>query len=193
MGLNDEQRQIREVAVNFAKNEMLPHMSRWDQEARLEPISTDTSVFVAKCDELNVAIAFQQEEFPVETLRKVAQLGFGAIYCQDVFGGTGLSRLDASVIFEALSQGSVSTTAHISIHKYGLQNRQQVFETQNKNVKQKQLGRLNFSMCAWMIDEFGSEEQRRHWIPSLATMEKLSSYCLTEPGVSDMLLKAINE
>ena len=61
-----------------------------------------------------------QEEFPVETLRKVAQLGFGAIYCSESHGGTGLSRSDASVIFEALAEGCVSTTAYISIHKYGL-------------------------------------------------------------------------
>ena len=53
----------------------------------------------------------------METLRKVAQLGFGAIYCNDTYGGTGLSRLDASIVFEALSEGCVSTTAYISIHK----------------------------------------------------------------------------
>ena len=53
----------------------------------------------------------------METLRKVAQLGFGAIYCNDNYGGTGLSRLDASIVFEALSEGCVSTTAYISIHK----------------------------------------------------------------------------
>ena len=51
-------------------------------------------------------------------MRKAAELGFGAIYSRDDFGGTGLSRLDASIIFEALSQGCVSTTAYISIHKY---------------------------------------------------------------------------
>jgi alkylation response protein AidB-like acyl-CoA dehydrogenase len=59
-----------------------------------------------------------KEYFPKETLRKAAQLGFGAIYCRDQFGGTGGSRLDASIIFEALSQGCVSTAAYLSIHKY---------------------------------------------------------------------------
>ena len=58
-----------------------------------------------------------QEIFPVETMRKAASLGFGAIYAKEEFGGTGLSRLDASIIFEALAQGCVSTTAYISIHK----------------------------------------------------------------------------
>ena len=58
-----------------------------------------------------------KEIFPVETMRKAAALGFGAIYSKEDFGGTGLSRLDASYIFEALSHGCVSTTAYISIHK----------------------------------------------------------------------------
>lgn len=60
---------------------------------------------------------FSQEVFPVETMRKAAQLGFGGIYVQPDVGGSGLSRLDTSVIFEALSTGCVSTTAYISIHK----------------------------------------------------------------------------
>ena len=59
-----------------------------------------------------------QQIFPVETMRKAAELGFGAIYTRPDFGGTGLSRLDASIIFEALSQGCVSTTAYITIHKW---------------------------------------------------------------------------
>ncbi len=61
--------------------------------------------------------AFFQQIFPIETMRKAADLGFGAIYTRPDFGGTGLSRLDASIIFEALSQGCVSTTAYITIHK----------------------------------------------------------------------------
>ena len=60
---------------------------------------------------------FFQQIFPIETMRKAADLGFGAIYTRPDFGGTGLSRLDASIIFEALSQGCVSTTAYITIHK----------------------------------------------------------------------------
>ena len=70
------------------------------------------------------------------------------------YGGTGLTRLDSSVIFEALSEGCVSTSAYISIH----------------------------NMCAWMIDEFGNEEQKLKWIQQLANMDILASYCLTEPG-----------
>lgn len=58
-----------------------------------------------------------QEMFPVDTMRAAAALGFGAIYASEEFGGTGLTRLDASIIFEALSKGCTSTTAYISIHK----------------------------------------------------------------------------
>ena len=96
----------------------------------------------------------RNEHFPIDVLKNAAQLGFGAIYCKPQFGGTGLTRLDASIIFEALAQGCVSTTAYISIH----------------------------NMCAWMIDQFGNEEQRAQWIPQLANMESLASYCLTEPN-----------
>lgn len=89
VGLNEEQVQMQKIASDFARNEMAPYMAEWDEK----------------------------EIFPVETMRKVAQLGFGAIYADDKFGGSGLSRVDASVIFEALAPGCVSTTAYISIHK----------------------------------------------------------------------------
>ncbi|KAK7905184.1 hypothetical protein WMY93_017791 [Mugilogobius chulae] len=125
-GLTDEQKEFQKVAFDFAANEMAPHMAEWDQK----------------------------EIFPVETMRKAAQLGFGGIYVQPDVGGSGLSRLDTSVIFEALSTGCVSTTAYISIH----------------------------NMCAWMIDTFGNSKQREKYCPDLCTMEKFASYCLTEPG-----------
>ncbi|XP_070621244.1 isobutyryl-CoA dehydrogenase, mitochondrial [Erythrolamprus reginae] len=126
VGLTEEQQEFQKVAFDFAAKEMAPHMAEWDEK----------------------------EIFPVETLRKAAQLGFGGIYVKPDVGGSGLSRLDTSIIFEALSTGCVSTTAYISIH----------------------------NMCAWMIDVFGDEEQRRRFCPSLCSMEKLASYCLTEPG-----------
>ncbi|KAK2504378.1 hypothetical protein MC885_010394 [Smutsia gigantea] len=75
---------------------------------------------------------FQKELFPVDMMRKAAQLGFGGVYVRTDVGGSGLSRLDASVIFEALATGCTSTTAYMSIH----------------------------NMCAWIIDMFGNEEQR---------------------------------
>ncbi|KAL3991721.1 hypothetical protein ACER0C_011346 [Sarotherodon galilaeus] len=125
-GLTDEQKEFQKVAFDFAANEMAPRMAEWDQK----------------------------EIFPVETMRKAAQLGFGGIYVQPDVGGSGLSRLDTSIIFEALSTGCVSTTAYISIH----------------------------NMCAWMIDSYGNKEQREKFCPDLCSMEKFASYCLTEPG-----------
>jgi hypothetical protein len=92
--------------------------------------------------------------FPVGTLRKAAELGFGGIYVGDDVGGSGLTRLDAAVIFEELAGGCTSTAAYISIH----------------------------NMAAWMIDRFGNEEQRKRFLPALCTMEHFASYCLTEPG-----------
>ncbi len=92
--------------------------------------------------------------FPVETLREAARLGFAGIYAGDAHGGAGLSRLDAAIIFEELATGCTSTAAYLSIH----------------------------NMVAWMIDAFGTEEQRARWLPDLVTMERFASYCLTEPG-----------
>jgi len=125
-GLDENSTQMYELAFTFATKEMAPQMMKWDLE----------------------------QMFPRETLRHAAELGFGAVYCSEEYGGTGLDRLDASVIFEALSHGCPSTTAYISIH----------------------------NMCAWMIDTFGTEAQRKQWIAPLASMEKFSSYCLTEPN-----------
>lgn len=92
--------------------------------------------------------------FPENTLRKAAGLGFAGIYVREDVGGSGLDRLDAAVIFEELASACPSTAAYISIH----------------------------NMASWMIDRFGSDEQRRMWLPSLCTMEHFASYCLTEPG-----------
>ncbi|EFX65850.1 hypothetical protein DAPPUDRAFT_332766, partial [Daphnia pulex] len=92
--------------------------------------------------------------FPVDNVRKAASLGCCAIYAREDCVGTGLSRLDAFITFEALSRGCVSTTAHISIH----------------------------NMCAWMMYTFGREDLRKTWIPQLASIEKLASCCITEPG-----------
>jgi hypothetical protein len=92
--------------------------------------------------------------FPVETLRAAARLGFAGIYVGEDEGGAGLSRLDAALVFEELATGCTSTAAYLSIH----------------------------NMVAWMIDAFGSAAQRSRWLPDLMTMDRLASYCLTEPG-----------
>jgi len=96
----------------------------------------------------------EERYFPVEVMREAAGLGIGGIYIRDDVGGSALTRLDAALIFEALAQGCPTVSAFISIH----------------------------NMASWMIDAYGSEAQRRRWLPKLCTMEWLASYCLTEPG-----------
>ena len=92
--------------------------------------------------------------FPKDVLREAAALGFGGIFTDPEHGGTGLKRLDGVVIFEALARGCTSRTAYLTIH----------------------------NMCGWMIDTFGNDEQKARWLPDLCTMEKFTSYCLTEPN-----------
>lgn len=96
----------------------------------------------------------QQKIFPVEIIRASAALGFAGIYVDEAVGGAALGRLDAALIFEQLSYGDVSTAAFISIH----------------------------NMASWMVDQFGSEAQRKTWLPKLTSMQLMASYCLTEPG-----------
>lgn len=124
--LSEEQTAIREMALAFATDELAPHAIAWDQD----------------------------RYFPVDTLRKAGTLGLGGIYVQEDVGGSGLTRLDATLIFEALATGCPTIAAYISIH----------------------------NMCGWMIDRYGSVDQRQHWLPRLNAMDVLASYCLTEPG-----------
>ncbi|WP_040794759.1 acyl-CoA dehydrogenase family protein [Nocardia higoensis] len=97
----------------------------------------------------------EKKHFPVDVLRKAGPLGLGGIYVREDMGGSGLRRLDAVRIFEQLSTGCPAVAAYISIH----------------------------NMATWMIDAYGTEEQRARWLPGLTSMELLGSYALTEPGV----------
>lgn len=96
----------------------------------------------------------ETKHFPVDVIKDTAELGFAGIYVNENVGGSALGRLDAALIFEQLSYGDVSTAAFISIH----------------------------NMASWMIDRFGNEAQRKHWVPKLTSMDLVASYCLTEPG-----------
>ncbi|MGD9429378.1 acyl-CoA dehydrogenase family protein [Arthrobacter russicus] len=96
----------------------------------------------------------ETKHFPVDVLREAGELGMGGIYVQEEFGGSDLSRSDAVLIFEELAKADPTIAAYISIH----------------------------NMVVWMIDKFGDDEQRARWVPNLAAMEELGSYCLTEPG-----------
>lgn len=96
----------------------------------------------------------ETHHFPTDVLREAAELGMAAIYCREDVGGSGLRRIDAVRIFEQLATADPTVAAFLSIH----------------------------NMCAWMIDTFGSPEQRKTWVPRLASMDAIASYCLTEPG-----------
>lgn len=96
----------------------------------------------------------ETKHFPVDVMKHAAEMGFCGIYTGEEHGGMALGRVEAAVIFEELSRGDVSTAAFISIH----------------------------NMATWMIDKFGSDDLRARYVPSLVTMEKIASYCLTEPG-----------
>ena len=126
MHLSEEQIAFYDVAKDFALKKMAPNAEKWDEE----------------------------KIFPIETLQELAALGFGGIYVNPDLGGSGLSRLDASLIFEALSQGCTSTSAFLSIH----------------------------NMANWMIDSFASNELKERFVPDLCSMNKIASYCLTEAG-----------
>ncbi len=124
--LNEQQRLIQDTARQFAENQLAPNAARWDAE----------------------------HEFPVDVLREAAALGFAGIYVGEQFGGSDLSRLEASLIFEQLSRGCIGTAAFLSIH----------------------------NMVAAMIDTFGNEDQRARFLPGMMSMQTIASYCLTEPG-----------
>src|ERR1700680_2682026 len=124
--LNEDQIAVRDMARNFAAEKIAPHAIRWDEE----------------------------KHFPVDVMREAARLGIGGVYIRDDVGGSGLTRFDAALIFEALAQGCPTVSAFISIH----------------------------NMASWMIDAYGNDIQRKKWLPKLCTMELLASYCLTEPG-----------
>ncbi len=123
--LTEDQRAIQQTAREFAAEQLAPHAVQWDQD----------------------------KHFPVEVLRTAGELGIGGIYVDDAYGGTGLSRFDSVLIFEALASGDPSVAAYLSIH----------------------------NMVAGMIDRFGDAEQKAQWLPGLCSLQLRASYCLTEP------------
>lgn len=95
-----------------------------------------------------------EKHFPVDVLAEAGEMGLGGIYVSEDYDGAGLTRQDAVLIFEELAKADPALAAYISIH----------------------------NMVVWMIDAYGSDEQRAQWVPELVSMQKLGSYCLTEPG-----------
>jgi alkylation response protein AidB-like acyl-CoA dehydrogenase len=121
-----DQQEYQQLAHQFASHQMLPHAQKWDEDKHL----------------------------PVDVLRKAAELGFAAVYIDPQFGGTGLSRKDAAVIFEQLAKACPSTTALLTIH----------------------------NMNCWVIDKFASQYLKEKYLQDMTALRKFASYCLTEPN-----------
>ncbi|MGQ7249435.1 acyl-CoA dehydrogenase family protein [Halomonas sp. V046] len=124
--LTDDQKALADAAADFARVELSEHAAEWDATSH----------------------------FPVDVIRRAGEAGFLGIYTPEAHGGLGLSRLEASLIFEQLSQGCISTTAYLTIH----------------------------NMVTWMIANWGSDASRERFVGPMVAGELLGSYCLTEPG-----------
>ena len=125
-GLNETQLALQKSALDFAKAELAPFAAEWDSK----------------------------KFFPKETLRKAASLGFAGVYSDENYGGSGLGRIEGSLVFEALATGCPSTSAYLSIH----------------------------NMCNWMISTYAQSAQKQAWLPKVNSMDYFTSYCLTEPA-----------
>lgn len=139
--LSEDQIALQDLAQNFARSELAPHAAQWDKE----------------------------KFFPQDVMREAAKLGFAGIYIPEEFGGSGLGRLEAALLFEALSEGCVSTAAYLSIH----------------------------NMVSGIIAKYGTDDQKQKWLPRLTTLDLFSSYCLTEPNsgsdAASLKTKAVKE
>ncbi|EGU6979229.1 acyl-CoA dehydrogenase family protein [Vibrio parahaemolyticus] len=124
--LNEDQRAFADTAQQFSLERLAPMAAEWDEK----------------------------QNFPKDVLREAGELGFLSLYTPEAHGGLGLSRLDASIVFEQLSMGCTSTTAFMTIH----------------------------NMVSWMVASFATEDVRAKYCPKLVTGEWLGSYCLTEPN-----------
>ncbi|MET0270531.1 MAG: acyl-CoA dehydrogenase family protein [Sphingomonas sp.] len=124
--LTEDQRAIQEMAQRFTADAITPHAAEWDET----------------------------HHFPRDVVKAACELGFGAIYVSEESGGTGLGRVEAALVMEAMAYGCASTSAIISIH----------------------------NMVSWIFDTYGSADIKARFLPTLVTGERIASYCLTEPG-----------
>ena len=124
--LSDEQIAIFDMAYAFGQEKIAPHARTWEIEGTI----------------------------PKSLWPQVGALGFGGLYVSESGGGADLSRLDATLVFEALSMACPSVAAFLSIH----------------------------NMCAKMIDSFADDAMKARVMPDMLTMDRVLSYCLTEPG-----------
>jgi len=124
--LSDEQTAIFDMACDFGAREIAPYARQWEKA----------------------------EEIPKDLWPKLGELGLGAIYVSEENGGSGLTRLDGTLVFEALSMACPSVAAFLSIH----------------------------NMCAWMMGNFAGDEMKSRLMADVVSMKTIVSYCLTEPG-----------
>nr|WP_325251983.1 acyl-CoA dehydrogenase family protein [Amylibacter sp.] len=124
--LSEEQTAIFDMAYAFGQEKIAPFAQQWEKDGTI----------------------------PKTLWREIGELGFGGLYVSEDFGGAGLTRLDATLVFEALAMACPSVGSFLSIH----------------------------NMVGGMIDKFGTPEQKAKWLPGLTSLEKIFSYCLTEPG-----------
>ena len=124
--LSEEQQMIFDMAYDFGQSEIAPNAMQWEEDGTI----------------------------PKSLWPEIAALGFGGLYVSEEYGGSGLSRLDATLVFEALAMACPAVGSFLSIH----------------------------NMCGGMIDKFGSPETKAKWLPDMCTMDKVFSYALTEPG-----------
>jgi alkylation response protein AidB-like acyl-CoA dehydrogenase len=129
-------------------------MSQFDLTDEQRQIQEMARAFTADAITPHAAEWDEKHIFPKDVIRQAAELGFGSIYVSEESGGIGLGRLEAALIMEAMAYGDPSTSAFISIH----------------------------NMASWMIDRFGSNAVKEKYLPSMVTMERMASYCLTEPS-----------
>ncbi|MDP2063009.1 MAG: acyl-CoA dehydrogenase family protein [Phaeovulum sp.] len=124
--LSEEQQAIFDMAYAFGQEHIAPFARTWEAQGSI----------------------------PKALWAKVAELGLGGIYVSEEYGGSGLTRLDATLVFEALAMACPAVGSFLTIH----------------------------NMCGGMIDRFASPEVKARYLPALCSMEKIFSYCLTEPG-----------
>ena len=124
--MTEEQVMIFDMARSFGEEHIAPHAREWEDAGTI----------------------------PKTLWPQIAELGFGGLYVSEDYGGSGLTRLDATLVFEALAMSCPAVGSFLSIH----------------------------NMCGGMIDKFGSDETKQKWLPDLCSMDKVFSYCLTEPG-----------
>ncbi|MEO0452038.1 MAG: acyl-CoA dehydrogenase family protein [Pseudomonadota bacterium] len=126
MQLSEDQQIMSDMAAAFSRDQLRPNAQAWDEKGALDR----------------------------DVLKSLSELGFGGLYTSEEFGGSGLSRFEAVLIFEQLAKGCISHATFLSIH----------------------------NMATWMVDRFGSDALRSEFVPRLAAADLIASYCLTEPG-----------